>query len=42
MQGCTSLTSITIPNNVTIIGSSAFEGCTSLTSITIPDEVTDI
>ena len=41
-QGCTSLTSITIPNNVTIIGSSAFEGCTSLTSITIPDEVTDI
>lgn len=39
-QGCTSLTSITIPNNVTIIGSSAFEGCTSLTSITIPDNVT--
>ena len=41
-QGCTSLTSITIPNNVTIIGSSAgvFASCSSLTSITIPDNVT--
>ena len=35
-SGCTSLTSITIPNSVTSIGNSVFSGCTSLTSITIP------
>ena len=39
--GCTSLTSITIPNSVSI-GSRAFYGCTSLTSITIPNSVTSI
>ena len=41
-SGCTSLTSITIPNSVTSIGYDAFSGCTSLTSITIPDSVTSI
>ena len=41
-SGCTSLTSITIPNSVTSIGSSAFFGCTGLTSITIPNSVTSI
>lgn len=41
-QGCSSLTSITIPTSVTGIGSSAFEGCSSLTSITIPESVTSI
>ena len=40
--GCTSLTSITIPNSVTSIGYYAFYGCTSLTSITIPNSVTSI
>ena len=35
-------TSITIPNSVTSIGSSAFSYCSSLTSITIPDSVTSI
>jgi hypothetical protein len=40
--GCSSLTSIIIPNNVTSIGSSAFSGCSSLTSITIPNSVTSI
>ena len=40
--GCTSLTSITIPDGVTSIDSRAFEGCTSLASITIPDSVTSI
>ncbi|MGN1320712.1 MAG: leucine-rich repeat protein, partial [Acutalibacteraceae bacterium] len=39
-SGCSSLTSITIPNSVTSIGSFAFEDCSSLTSITIPDSVT--
>ena len=41
-SGCTSLTSVTIPDSVTSIGSSAFSGCTSLTSITIPDSVVTI
>ena len=40
--GCSSLTSITIPNSVTSIGGNAFRGCTSLTSITIPNSVTSI
>jgi hypothetical protein len=33
-SGMTKLTSITIPESVTSIGSSAFDGCTSLPSIT--------
>ena len=41
-DGCSSLTSITIPSSVTSIGESAFEGCSSLTSITIPSRVTRI
>ena len=40
--GCSSLTSITIPNSVTSIGGDAFEYCSSLTSITIPNSVTSI
>ncbi len=39
--GCTSLTSVAIPNSVTSIGSYAFYNC-SLTSVTIPDSVTAI
>ena len=40
--GCTSLTSVTIPNSVTSIGNSTFAGCTSLTSVTIPNSVISI
>ncbi len=36
------LTSISIPNYVTSIGSSAFDGCSSLTFIDIPNSVTSI
>ncbi|MBR4154991.1 MAG: leucine-rich repeat domain-containing protein [Paludibacteraceae bacterium] len=39
-EGCSSLTSITIPNSVTYIGDYAFKSCSSLTSITIPNSVT--
>ena len=41
-SGCTSLTSVTIPNSVIEIGLTAFRGCTSLISVTIPDSVTYI
>jgi hypothetical protein len=39
---CWSLTSITIPNNVTEIGTQAFMDCGSLRSINIPASVTEI
>ena len=41
-EGCSSLTSITIPDSVNSIGNWAFSGCSSLTSITIPNSVTEI
>ena len=41
-EGCSSLTSITIPDGVTTINSYAFQLCSSLTSITIPSAVTSI
>ena len=41
-EGCSSLTSITIPESVTSIGGYAFSRCSSLTSITIPEGVTTI
>ena len=40
--GCSSLTSVTIPNSVTRIGEEAFSCCSSLTSITIPNSVKSI
>ena len=41
-EGCSGLTSVTIPNSVTSIGESAFSDCSSLTSVTIPNSVTSI
>ena len=41
-SGCTGLTSIDIPNNVTSIGGSAFSGCSGLTSVSIGNGVTSI
>ena len=34
-EGCSGLTSITIPNSVTSIGGSAFSGCSGLTSVIV-------
>ncbi|MBO5378882.1 MAG: leucine-rich repeat domain-containing protein [Clostridia bacterium] len=41
-EGCTSLTSVNIPNSVTSIGDYAFYNCSSLTSVEVPDSVTSI
>ena len=41
-NGCSKLTSVTIPNTVTKIGGLAFSSCSSLTSINIPNSVTTI
>ena len=41
-EGCTGLTSVTIPNSVTSIGRVAFYYCSGLTSVTIPNSVTSI
>lgn len=41
-KGNTTITSVTIPNSITMIEYDAFSGCTALTSIAIPDSVTEI
>ena len=40
--GCSSLTSITIPNSVTSLGDYCFYKCSRLTSLTIPNSVTTL
>ena len=41
-EGCSGLTSITIPSSVTSLGDFCFSGCRGLTSITIPSSVTSL
>ncbi len=41
-DGCSGLTSVTIPASVTYIGDYAFSGCSGLTSVSIPNSVTTI
>jgi len=41
-SSCISLTSVTIGNSVTSIGTSVFHGCRRLTSVTIPNSLTSI
>ena len=41
-EGCSGLTSVTMPDSVTSIVSDVFRGCSNLTSVTIPDSVTSI
>jgi len=41
-KDCTNLTSVSIPDSVTVIGDSAFENCTNLREITISKGVTTI
>ncbi len=41
-EGCSALTSVTIPENVTSIGAGAFSGCFALTNVDIPSSVTNI
>jgi hypothetical protein len=41
-SGCSSLTSVTIPDSVTSIGGYAFKSCSGVTNVTIPDSVTAI
>ena len=40
--GCTRLTNIIVPDNVSIIGDCAFFGCSSLTNVEITNTLTDI
>ncbi len=41
-EGCTSLSNITLPSQLTSIGYGAFRNCSSLTQIDIPSKVTSI
>ena len=41
-NGCSNLTTVTIPNSVTSIGNNAFDSCYNITSVTIGDSVTSI
>ena len=38
-RGCTSITQINVPDNVSIIGDEAFSGCTGLEKLSLPDGI---
>lgn len=42
IEACTGLTSVTIPNSVTRIGSHAFRDCSNLTTVSISNSITNI
>ena len=39
---CSELTSVTIPNSVTVISNGAFQNCSNITSVTFPNSLTSI
>ena len=41
-NGCNKLVSLTVPENITDLGTDAFSGCSSLTSVVLPSEITRI
>ena len=41
-SGCSSLTSITLPNSITSMGWDCFSYCSSLTNITLPNGITSL
>lgn len=41
-EGCSALTTVLFPDNVTTIGDYAFNGCSSLKSLTFPNKLTSI
>lgn len=41
-ENCASLTSVVIPDGITIIGDYTFAGCSALTSVAVPSSVTSI
>lgn len=41
-QGCTTMTSVTIPNSVTKIGAEAFKDCTELTTVQMGNGITTV
>ena len=41
-EGCTRLTSVTLPNSITFIDSDAFKGCINLTNVTFGKSVEEI
>jgi len=41
-ENCTQLTSVSLPDTLTVIGRSAFSGCDNLSSVILPDALTTI
>ncbi len=41
-DGCSSLTSVTLPLTLKVVGASAFEDCTALVSLVIPDNAVSL